>query len=190
MKLIVGLGNNGTNYERTRHNAGFMVIDRFAEANQLGDFKHEDRFRAEIVELRPPRERILLVKPTTKMNLSGQAVSAILNFYNIEPADMLVIHDDIDLPFGKLRVRLESGSAGHNGVTSIMDHLGHNSFWRFRIGVANNSLKNPIASDAFVLQPFNQEEEQWLAAMIEKVVEQLQTFVDGQALEERTINLL
>jgi peptidyl-tRNA hydrolase, PTH1 family len=130
-KVVVGLGNPGSRYDGTRHNVGFAVIDALAE--NAG--RPQQRFQAEIAELREGEQKVLLVKPTTFMNLSGQAVRQILDFYKVEIADLLVVCDDINLPLGKLRLRARGTHGGHNGLRNIQEQLGTNEYSRLRIGV-------------------------------------------------------
>ncbi len=129
MKLIVGLGNPGKEYAKSKHNIGFMIIDAFAQLHQL-KFKKDTKFQGEWVRL----DDTILLKPKTYMNLSGQSVSAVCNFFQIKPEDVLVISDDLDLPFGKIRLREKGSAGGHNGLKSIISHIG-NTFKRFRIGI-------------------------------------------------------
>ncbi len=144
MKLLVGLGNIGESYDRTRHNVGFWAIDAFAhsiEVHQPLTWKTEKKFFSQIAETTwqitgtNTVEKIYLIKPTTFMNDSGKAVAAVANFYNIPTSDIWVIHDDVDFPVGVLKIREGGSSAGHNGILSIIESLGSDKFWRFRIGV-------------------------------------------------------
>ncbi len=149
MKLIVGLGNPGVKYEKTRHNLGFMVIDRF-----LKDFEpiaktywqDEKKFKSDIAELEwQPKagelEKVILVKPKTYMNNSGLAVSLISQYFHILASDIWVVHDDIDLRIGALRIRCGGGSAGHKGIESIIESLRTGKFWRFRLGTEPTNIK-------------------------------------------------
>ena len=135
-KLLVGLGNPGQKYDRTRHNVGFEVIDRLAKSwsVQLVDNK---RFHGSVGENRTASgERLILLKPTTYMNRSGQSVRAVIDWYKLLPSDVLVIYDDMDLPIGKLRLRLSGSAGGHNGMKSIISHLGTQAFPRLRLGIS------------------------------------------------------
>ena len=135
MRLIVGLGNPGSQYETTRHNAGWMALDRMAHDHNA-KFRTERRFRADAAELDLPGVgRALLLKPLTYMNLSGESVQVAAAFYKIEPADILVITDDFALPLGLIRVRARGSAGGHNGLKSIIAHLNTVEFPRVRIGV-------------------------------------------------------
>jgi len=133
MKVIVGMGNPGKRYAATRHNIGFAVVDSLAESPNAERFR--ERFQAEIAELRENGETILLIKPLTFMNLSGQAVRQIMDFYQVALPDLLVVCDDINLPLGKLRFRAKGTHGGHNGLRDIQNHLGTNEYPRLRIGV-------------------------------------------------------
>lgn len=129
-KLVVGLGNPGIKYKNSKHNIGFMAIDHYAKNNQLS-MKVKTSFNAEIAE----KGDLILVKPLTFMNLSGIAVRKIIDFYQIDIDQILVIYDDVDLPFGKLRLRYQGGAGGHNGIKSIIEHLGSQKFNRIRFGI-------------------------------------------------------
>ena len=133
MKLIVGLGNPGKKYDGTRHNVGFVVIDRLASAP--GVAKTQDRFHADIAEWREGGETVLLMKPQTFMNLSGRAVREAVDFYQLDHKDVLVVCDDMSLPLGKLRFRARGTHGGHNGLRDIQSHLGTTEYSRLRIGV-------------------------------------------------------
>lgn len=133
MKLVVGLGNPGRRYEGTRHNVGFMVVDALAEAPGYSSF--QSRFSASVAEGREAEEKVLLVKPETFMNLSGQCVRQVVDFYQVELPDVLVVCDDFNLPLGRLRFRARGTHGGHNGLRDIQQHLGTTEYSRLRIGV-------------------------------------------------------
>lgn len=145
MKLIVGLGNPGREYAATRHNVGFMVIDRLA--HKIGLAVEKKKFKALVGQGQLSHEKVLLAKPQTFMNLSGEAVSALLHWYKLETADLIVVFDDMDLPPGKLRIRLEGGSGGHKGMESIIRELGSESFTRLRIGVGKPEMPDFDGAD-------------------------------------------
>lgn len=132
MKIVVGLGNPGQEYSATRHNIGFMTIDKLAERWNLSTWR--DRYNAEVAEYRG-EETVLLVKPQTFMNLSGRAVVPLAAFYKVAYEDIIVIYDDLDLPAGKLRLRLKGGSGGHRGIESMIYESGKDDFCRIRIGI-------------------------------------------------------
>lgn len=134
-KLVVGLGNPGEKYSQTRHNAGFLVLDRLAMEKKL-TWKTENRFRSQIAELRDDLGLVMVAKPQTYMNLSGLAVGLISGFFKLNPANILVVLDDADLPFGKVRMRPEGSSGGHHGLESIEKHLKTTMFPRLRVGIS------------------------------------------------------
>ncbi|MFK8186619.1 MAG: aminoacyl-tRNA hydrolase [Phormidesmis sp.] len=134
-RLIVGLGNPGAKYDRTRHNIGFEVIDALAKSFPGVSMAENKRFQGIAGELRSGGERIVLLKPTTYMNKSGQSVRAVLDWYKLDATEVLVVYDDMDLPTGRLRLRLSGGAGGHNGMKSIISHLGTKDFPRLRVGI-------------------------------------------------------
>ena len=135
MRVVVGLGNPGKQYHGTRHNVGFAVVDGLACGPTAGRF--QSRFQAQVAEMMEGNEKVLLVKPETFMNLSGQAVHQVIDFYKVELADLLVVCDDINLPLGKLRIRTKGSHGGHNGLRDIQNHLGTQDYARLRIGVGS-----------------------------------------------------
>lgn len=154
MKLIIGLGNFENKYLFTRHNAGFMVVDFFAHFNNQ-TFKIEKKLKSMISKFRLDNEDIIIIKPLTYMNLSGEAVIAVMNFYKIEVKDILVIYDDISLGLGKVRFRNSGSDGGHNGIKSIIKHIGTKDFDRLKIGIGPQPN---IPSEAYVLQNFTPDE--------------------------------
>jgi peptidyl-tRNA hydrolase, PTH1 family len=162
MKLIVGLGNPGKKYENTRHNIGFIIIDALQKELEASDFKLNKKFQAEITEINLGKEKIILAKPQTYMNKSGQAVKAIKNFYKIPLREIIVIRDDLDMAFGKYREKRNSSSGGHNGINSIIENLGSQKFLQIKIGVRNKDIEKMDSAD-FVLQNFIKTE---MAALI------------------------
>jgi len=173
MKLIVGLGNPGEKYEKTRHNLGFLVLDRFLkDFSQVQKTIWEDntKFKCDMAKIdwQPKKgklEKIILVKPKTYMNNSGLCVGLVSSFYKINPADIWIIHDEIDLPLGSMKIRFGGGSAGHKGVMSIMNSLGTEKFWRFRLGMGHQKgiqprfnrgkIRNSKSVEEFVLRGFS-----------------------------------
>lgn len=172
MKLIVGLGNPGEKYESTRHNIGFMVVDRLAHEQNMS-WKEEPKYLAILTR----SADVFLLKPTTFMNASGIAVSRVAAYYKISPQDIWVIHDDLDLPIGKIRIRTGGGSAGHNGIESIMRELKTDGFTRFRLGIgrgmeatkksANRNFHRRFVID-FVLSKFRTGEAGDLKHMVKR----------------------
>lgn len=142
MKLIVGLGNPGKEYERTRHNAGFRVMDAIAE--ELHVELTQKKFKAHVCLTRIKGEQVLLMKPQTYMNLSGEAVGEAMRFYHMTPSDVLVIYDDMDMPVGKIRLREKGSAGGQNGVKSIIAHIGTQEFDRIRIGIGKDPRVNVV----------------------------------------------
>jgi len=155
MKLIVGLGNPGKKYEKTWHNLGFMAVDKIAKDLKT-EFKEEKKFSAALAVVKFKNEKIILLKPQTFMNNSGVAILAIMNFYKIGVEDLIVIHDDIDLPLGKLRIVKDSSAGGNNGIKSIIELLKSKNFIRIKIGVATSDLKI-IGSADYVLEKIKAE---------------------------------
>mgnify|MGYP001222887082 CR=1 FL=1 len=150
MKLIVGLGNPGKQYENTRHNIGFKIVDLFARSVNINVEKVKEQ--ALVGEISQAGEKILLVKPQTYMNLSGQAIGSLARWHKVNPQDILVIYDDLDLPVGQLRLRVKGGAGGHNGIISTIAHLGTNEFPRMRIGIGRPAVGSEVAD--YVLDSF------------------------------------
>ena len=172
MKLIAGFGNPGEKYERTRHNVGFMAADAIAANFQFPIFNSQSKFNADITEGTIGEKRIVLAKPQTFMNNSGVALKALAQFYKLTPADIIVIHDEIDLPVGTVKVSTASGSAGHKGVESVIENLGTNEFTRIRVGIQPHEGK-PNNVEDFVLKRFTAEEEEEIAQAIQDASQKL-----------------
>ena len=171
--LIVGLGNPGREYRNTRHNMGFLAIDTLAQKWGFKNLKVQSK--AIITSGIVSGQKVFLAKPQTYMNLSGQAVSGLINFYKISLDHLLVINDDIDLPFGTIRIRPGGGSAGQKGVGSIIERLGTEEFARMRLGVGRPP--GQMTSADYVLKPFNKEEEEFLKNFLDKAGEATEEFV-------------
>lgn len=139
---IVGLGNPGAEYDRTRHNAGFWFVDALAAAYR-GSFRTEAKFFAEVARVRIANSDVLLIKPSTFMNRSGQAIQALAAFYKLDPADILVVHDEMDLPVGAMRLKLAGGHGGHNGLRSVHQHIGE-GYRRLRVGIGHPGSKELV----------------------------------------------
>lgn len=157
MKLIVGLGNPGKEYEKTRHNIGFMVVDAFHKtlsSHDISGWELSKKFNAQIAGCVYQKEKILLAKPMTFMNESGQSVGLIAHYYHILPKDIIVVHDEKDIPLGEIKIQENRGDAGHNGVKSITQHLGSKAYTRIRIGVAAKNKRKMKDTAAFVLGRF------------------------------------
>jgi PTH1 family peptidyl-tRNA hydrolase len=148
VKLVVGLGNPGRKYEATRHNAGFWWIERLARAAH-GEFRHEARFHGDVAKVATPGGELWLLKPATFMNQSGRAVAALAGFYKLAPGQLLIVHDELDLPPGTVRLKNGGGTGGHNGLNDIAAQLGTKDFWRLRIGIGHP--RNQTATEQEVL---------------------------------------
>jgi peptidyl-tRNA hydrolase, PTH1 family len=166
MRLIVGLGNPGARYAGTRHNIGFMAVDAIAQRHRFAPYRA--KFQGAWAEGAIGAAKVMLLKPETFMNASGESVGAAARFYKIAPEEIAVIHDEIDLAEGKLRVKLGGGAAGHNGLRSIDEVIGPD-FWRVRLGVGHPGMKELV--EAYVLQNFFAEEKEWLEPLIAAVAE-------------------
>ncbi|NQS75739.1 MAG: aminoacyl-tRNA hydrolase [Peptococcaceae bacterium] len=175
MKLIVGLGNPGREYAGTRHNIGFMVIDRLA--HKLGVKVGRKKFKALFGQAQIGSKKVLLAKPQTYMNLSGQAVSALLRWHKLGPADLIVVFDDMDLPPGKLRIRPNGGSGGHKGIESIIISLGTKGFARLRIGVGKPTDPN-FDGAGYVLSRLAEEDIKTYAQSVNLAVEAIHSLIN------------
>ena len=160
MKLIIGLGNPGKQYETTRHNAGFLAVDFLREHFDFEKFHRETRFNAELAIGTLGKEKCLLVKPDTFMNRSGSTVRSLLDFYKLTPKDIVVLHDDLDIAPGTLKTTPSSRAAGHNGVQNIIDEIGTQDFFRIRLGIGRPQAIAGTCSPlhAYVLSPFSDAE--------------------------------
>jgi PTH1 family peptidyl-tRNA hydrolase len=168
MKIIVGLGNPGKKYEQTRHNVGFLALDFFLLRNDgFSSWRLKKEEKTKIAEGKIGDEKIILVKPQTFMNQSGEAVKEILKRKKEKIENLLVVHDDLDLPFGKIRLSFGASSAGHKGVQSIINLLESQDFWRLRIGIGPKIKP----AEQFVLAPFSKKEQNVLKEILVKVTE-------------------
>jgi len=161
MKLVVGLGNPGKKYEQTKHNVGFMCLDYYANKSN-SQFKFDRKFNGETLKI----GNMLLLKPQTFMNLSGQSIRSVVDYYNIELEDILIIYDDLALPLGKLRLREQGSAGGHNGIKSIIEHLHTDEFKRIRVGIDSNPL---IAAKDYVLGSFTKEDLETILSSVKTV---------------------
>jgi len=170
MKFIIGLGNPGIKYIKTRHNLGYLVIDQLAQEIGINNWKNETKFNSLLAQGNFNDQKIILAKPETFMNDSGSAVQSIANYYKISSREIIVIHDEIDLPLGEIKIHESRGAAGHKGVQSIINHLGTNEFNRIRIGIKPEKDIN-IETEKFVLQKFTDQEEKVLGEIIKRAVQ-------------------
>ncbi|HCS40336.1 MAG TPA: aminoacyl-tRNA hydrolase [Anaerolineaceae bacterium] len=171
--LIVGLGNPGRDYRETRHNIGFMVIDRLSEVIECKLIKVQSKAIIGIGKIGD--QKVILAKPQTFMNLSGQAVVSLLHFYKIDPSKLIVAHDDVDLPFGQIRMRPGGGSAGQKGIGSIIEKLGSPDFARLRMGVGRPPGQREAAD--YVLKGFSKTDMEFLPEFVNRGAEGLKSFV-------------
>ncbi len=174
MRLLVGLGNPGARYAGNRHNIGFMVVDKIARRHSVGPWRR--RFHGVAAEGPIGAERALLLLPGTYMNNSGLAVAEAARFYKLEPASVIVVHDELDLAPGKVRVKAGGGSAGHNGLRSVTAHIG-NDYKRVRIGVGHPGDKDLVLN--YVLNDFAKDERPWVEALCEIIAENAELILKG-----------
>ena len=174
LQLLVGLGNPGDKYVGTRHNVGFMALERLA-AQAGGSFKQQSKLHGLLAEVGVGSKRLRLLMPQTFMNDSGRSIRAALDWFDLEPAQMLVVVDDMDLPLGRLRLRLSGGAGGHNGLRSAISHLGTQDFPRLRIGIGRPPGRMDAA--AYVLQDFSTFESEIMNLALDRAVDAMLTFV-------------
>ncbi len=174
MKLVAGLGNIGEKYTWTRHNVGFMVADKWAIQNDI-KFKENKKLLCNLVKFKKGAEDIILIKPTTYMNLSGDAISAVMNYYKIPVEDLLVVYDDLSIELGKIRFRPDGSDGGHNGIKSIIKSIGTSKFARLKIGIGPQP---PIPAEDFVLQNFYKSQLDELKPVLKTAVEGIEFYLD------------
>ena len=186
-RLVVGLGNPGDTYLQTRHNAGFWFVERLAQEFGIS-FKFESRFHGFVAHAKA--KNLWLLLPQTFMNRSGQAVGAFARFYRILPAEMVVVHDELDIPPGQLRLKFGGGLGGHNGLKDIKAHLGTPDFWRLRIGIGHPGDRNEVVN--YVLKPARREEQALIDGALDRAlaawpkIEQAQWNAAGTLINTRT----
>lgn len=186
--LIIGLGNPGREYTKTRHNVGFASIDYFADNNSFAPWQNNKKLKGLVTESTLGSTRVILLKPTTYMNLSGEAAQAVASFYKIPLENIVSVYDELSIPFGQIRNRVGGQSAGHNGVKSLMQHLGA-SFGRVRIGIKNSFSQQADDSD-FVLGKFTKDEQETMPLLFNEVSGVLTEFVYGGTLPNDTRKIL
>ena len=175
MNLIIGLGNPGEEYKKTRHNAGFLTLDGLVLSNKYQVLSTQLKFNAEISQSIIDDEKIILAKPQTFMNNSGQSVKAIVDYYKIKLEDIIVIHDDLDISLGEYKISKNKNSGGHKGVQSIIDYLGTKDFMRIRIGIMIENKKTP--TEKFVLERFSGEELDVIEDVIDEICKEIQILI-------------
>ena len=174
MKLIVGLGNPGSEYRETRHNVGFIVADALVDRWRVSD-QWREKFAALLIKTTVRDEQVIIAKPLTFMNLSGQAVAGLAGFYKIEPADVFVVTDDVALPLGRLRARRDGGAGGHNGLKSVIQSLATQAFPRMRVGVGRGDNRRDLADH--VLGRFDADERDTVSAAVLRAADATEMFV-------------
>ncbi len=177
IRLIVGLGNPGREYESTRHNVGFWWVDELARLQQLG-FRNESKFHGLTARGQLHGHEVLLLKPQTFMNVSGRSVAALAQFYKIAPAEMLVVHDELDLPPGVARLKIGGGHGGHNGLKDIIAQLGTKDFWRLRIGIGHPGDRAEVVN--YVLSDPRREERELMEKAMQKAQEVAHLVIEGK----------
>jgi PTH1 family peptidyl-tRNA hydrolase len=186
MYLIVGLGNPGEKYQNTRHNVGFVCVDEISK--RTGDspkaFKDNNKLNSQILKTKIGDSDAILIKPTTYMNLSGEAVAAVAKYYKIDPEQIIVISDDSNLSVGQARIRFTGEAGGHNGLKSLIEHLGE-EFWRVRVGIGQEP---GIALEDFVLGKIKPDEAKIIDETIDKTIDLLVKSISDNTLENETIN--
>lgn len=175
MKLVAGLGNIGDKYFFTRHNAGFMVIDKLAITKDLS-FKEERKLKCFLTKYKYGEEDIILIKPTTYMNLSGEAVQLVMNYYKIDIEDVLIVYDDLSLELGKMRFRPDGSDGGHNGIKSVIKQVGTQKIARLKIGIGPQP---PIPSETFVLQNFYKDQLETLKPVLRRAIDGIEYYFDN-----------
>lgn len=187
--LLVGLGNAGEEYDLTRHNAGFMCLDDFiAKTTEMESWVLKKSLKSSISQGRVGENRVIAIKPTTFMNLSGEAVQAVAQFYKINPENIVVIHDELDVDFGQIRNRIGGSAAGHNGIKSVSQHIGE-EFGRIRIGIGPKKPER-IKSEDFVLQKFSKDQQAQLPNMYKEVGAILSEYLFGTEMPHDTRTFL
>jgi PTH1 family peptidyl-tRNA hydrolase len=185
VRLIVGLGNPGKEYEATRHNAGFWFVDRLNQEYQ-GTWSNESRFQSQVSTIRINQQDIWLLKPYTFMNASGRAVSLFAQFYRIDPSDILVVHDELDLSAGEIKFKFGGGSAGHNGLKDITRALSKSEYWRLRIGIGHPGERHKVAD--YVLNRATKIESEQIDEAMDKAQQVIPEFLSGS--KEQVMKLL
>ncbi len=175
MWLFVGLGNPGSEYAKNRHNIGFMVLDAIA------DGAYKSKFQGQVYETRLAGQKVILLKPQTYMNESGRSVKAAAQFYKIEPENIVVFHDELDIKASDVRIKQGGGNAGHNGLKSIQAHMASADFWRVRIGIGRPPHNGDVSN--YVLDNFSKEEQKWVTPLVEFMGEKSDVIINDSPKE-------
>jgi PTH1 family peptidyl-tRNA hydrolase len=187
-RLIVGLGNPGKEYELTRHNIGFAVLDDFAAKNEFPAWQDSKKFKGQVTEKILGAHKVILLKPSTFMNESGQAVQAIMQFYRLQISELIVVHDELSINFGQIRMRVDGQAAGNNGIKSLIQQIG-SEFGRIRIGINNDIAAKADASN-FVLSKFTKSEQAYLPALCTEACGVMTEWLYGGTLPHDTRSIL
>lgn len=187
--LFVGLGNPGEEYAKTRHNVGFIALDEFARKNSYDPWVLKKDLQCYYASATLDDTRVILCKPTTFMNLSGEAVQAIANFYKVQPVSVVVVHDELDVNFGQIRLRRGGSAAGHNGIKSVTKLLGDENYGRVRVGIGPKVPEQIDAAD-FVLQDFNKAEQADMSLLTQEVSAILSEYAYGAPIVPETRSFL
>ncbi|MQS76131.1 aminoacyl-tRNA hydrolase [Companilactobacillus halodurans] len=179
MKLIVGLGNPGKKYDRTKHNMGFMTIDKLMD--EYGQTQMKKDFEAQYCKFKVAGETVFLVKPLTFMNESGRAVNFLMGYYQIKPSELMVIQDDLDMQIGKVRLRTKGSAGGHNGIKSIISSIGTKDFNRIKIGIQHPDRQSVVN---WVLTPFSKDQAPVALSGIDQAVDMVKDWVDGTDINQ------
>ncbi|WP_457570348.1 aminoacyl-tRNA hydrolase [Desulfurobacterium sp.] len=182
IKLIVGLGNPGKEYALTRHNVGWWVLDKVAR--KFNEEFSREKFKGIVAEIPGRDGKVTLLKPLTYMNRSGESVIEAVKFYKLKPEEILVISDDLDMPVGKIRMRLKGKHGGHRGLMSIEKHLGTDEFPRLKIGIGRPARKEEVVN--YVLQPFTDEQLTVIEQAVEKAADWTAEIIDGKPVEAKS----
>jgi PTH1 family peptidyl-tRNA hydrolase len=185
--IVVGLGNVGKQYNRTRHNIGFECINAFAHHNNFPDWIEKKDLKCFLTKQLLGDTTVILIKPSTYMNLSGEAVQAVQHYYKLAPGAIMVVHDDVDVSFGAIRTKFGGGDAGHNGLKSVIQYSG-NDFYRIRIGIANDKMA-AIPLENFVLMAFSSDEQNKLPLIYKQVNSIIKEFIENSTIAPRTIQI-
>jgi PTH1 family peptidyl-tRNA hydrolase len=177
IRLIVGLGNPGKEYASTRHNAGFCWVDELARSHNAS-FKADSKFHGLILRANLHGHEVYLLKPQTFMNISGRAVGAVAQFYKIDPAQILVVHDELDLPPGSAKLKLGGGHGGHNGLKDIIAHLGSKDFWRLRLGIGHPGERTEVSN--YVLNAPRKEEQMQIEEAMQRAQDIAPLIIEGK----------
>ena len=184
MKLIVGLGNPGEKYQNTRHNLGFEIVEHFRKKVNAPEFSFNKKFNSEISDIRRSDDQIILIRPQTFMNNSGSATSALANYYKVDPKDIIVVYDELDLPLGQIKIRLGGSAAGHHGVENIIQTLGTDQFLRLRAGIgslrtlSSEHHQDHRVAEKYVVESFTSGEVNKVKHLVKQATEALELLLE------------